>query len=150
MSARRTTRSLLAAGLAVVVLTGCGFRGAASIPLPGGEGQGDDAYKLTIEFSDVIDLVVQSAVKVDDVTVGSVESIEVDGFNAKVVVSVNPGVELPANTTASVRQTSLLGGLPIPPLGGGAAAPAKPGTAPAAPAPVVRDMTLGGILDGGR
>jgi phospholipid/cholesterol/gamma-HCH transport system substrate-binding protein len=108
MSTSRAAR-LLAAGLAAVALTGCGFRGAASLPLPGGEGMGDDAYELTIEFQDVLDLVPQSAVKVDDVTVGSVDTIEVDGYTARVVVRVNPDVELPTNTTASLRQTSLLG-----------------------------------------
>lgn len=109
MSARRSATRLAAAALAVTVLTGCGFRGAASIPLPGGEGQGDDAYELTVEFEDVLDLVPQSAVKVADVTVGSVTDIAVDGYTARVVLSVNPEVELPANTTASLRQTSLLG-----------------------------------------
>jgi phospholipid/cholesterol/gamma-HCH transport system substrate-binding protein len=109
MSPRRRTAALIAAGLVVSALSGCGFRGAASIPLPGGEGQGSDAYQVTIEFQDVIDLVPQSAVKVADVTVGSVDSLEVDGFTARVVVSVNPDVELPANATAAVRQTSLLG-----------------------------------------
>ncbi|MCW2680330.1 MAG: hypothetical protein JWM62_1731 [Frankiales bacterium] len=113
MSARRTSRSyataLLATGLAVTVLSGCGFRGAASIPLPGGQGNGDDAYQLTIEFEDVLDLVPQSAVKVADVTVGSVQSLDVHGYTARVVVRVNGDVELPANSTASVRQTSLLG-----------------------------------------
>jgi phospholipid/cholesterol/gamma-HCH transport system substrate-binding protein len=109
MSPRRPTTALLAAALAASVLSGCGFRGAASIPLPGGEGQGPDAYQVSIEFEDVLDLVVQSAVKVDDVTVGSVESIEVDDYTARVVVNVNPEVELPANSTASIRQTSLLG-----------------------------------------
>ncbi len=107
--ARTRGTALLAAGLAVTVLSGCGFRGAASIPLPGGQGQGDDAYKLTIEFQDVLDLVPQSAVKVADVTVGSVESLDVDGYTARVVVRVNGDVELPANSTASLRQTSLLG-----------------------------------------
>ena len=109
MTARRTGTALVATGLAVSVLTGCGFRGASSIPLPGGQGQGDDAYKLTIEFQDVLDLVPQSAVKVADVTVGSVEDIDVDGYTARVVVSINPDIELPANSTASLRQTSLLG-----------------------------------------
>ena len=109
MTARRAASRLLAAGLAVTVLSGCGFRGASSIPLPGGEGLGDDAYTLTVEFEDVIDLVPQSAVKVDDVTVGSVTDIEVNGYTARVELSVNPEVELPANTTASLRQTSLLG-----------------------------------------
>jgi virulence factor Mce-like protein len=57
----------------------------------------------------VLDLVPQSAVKVDDVTVGSVQSIDLDGYTARVVASINGDVELPANTSASLRQTSLLG-----------------------------------------
>ena len=105
---RLATRAV-AVGLAVSSLVGCGFRGASSLPLPGGEGNGADAYDLTIEFSDVLDLVVQSAVKVNDVTVGSVQKIEADGYTARVVVSVNPDIRLPANSRASLRQTSLLG-----------------------------------------
>ena len=109
MRRRSTPTALTAAALSVALLSGCGFRGAASIPLPGGEGMGDDAYELTLEFEDVLDLVVQSAVKVNDVTVGSVDSIEADGYTARVVVRVNPDVKLPGNSTASIRQTSLLG-----------------------------------------
>ena len=106
---RRRTTTALAGVLSGALLTGCGFEGAASIPLPGGEGTGDDAYKITVEFEDVLDLVPQSAVKVDDVTVGSVESIDLDGYTARVVTTINPGVELPSNVSASLRQTSLLG-----------------------------------------
>lgn len=91
------------------VLGGCGFQGASSIPLPGGEGNGPGAYEVTLEFSDVLDLVPQSAVKVADVTVGSVQSLAVEGFTARVVVSLNRDVVLPANSRASLRQTSLLG-----------------------------------------
>lgn len=108
MSRRRTTR-IGAVALSATMLAGCGFEGAASIPLPGGEGTGDDAYKLVVEFADVLDLVPQSAVKVDEVTVGSVEEIDLDGFTARVRISLNPEVELPANVNASLRQTSLLG-----------------------------------------
>ena len=108
-SRRPATTRALAAGLAVVSLAGCGFRGASSLPLPGGQGNGSDAYEVTIEFSDVLDLVVQSAVKVNDVTVGSVQDIEATGYTARVVVSLNGDIELPANSRASLRQTSLLG-----------------------------------------
>ena len=100
---------VLAGVLAVVSLAGCGFRGASSLPLPGGQGNGSDAYELTVEFTDVLDLVVQSAVKVDDVTVGSVQEIEATGYTARVVVSLNGNIVLPANSRASLRQTSLLG-----------------------------------------
>ncbi|MCW2608147.1 MAG: mammalian cell entry protein [Frankiales bacterium] len=109
MNASRTARATAVLGLTAVVLTGCKFQGAASFPLPGGEGTGDDAYALVVEFPDVLDLVRQSAVKVDDVTVGSVSDITLDGYTAKVTVRVKPDVKLPANARASLRQTSLLG-----------------------------------------
>jgi len=106
---RTRPTTVLAGLLSGALLTGCGFEGAADIPLPGGEGTGDNAYQVTLEFADVLDLVPQSAVKVDDVTVGSVESIDLDGYTARVVATINPGVELPSNVSASLRQTSLLG-----------------------------------------
>jgi phospholipid/cholesterol/gamma-HCH transport system substrate-binding protein len=109
MNRRRTATALAAA--AGVLLSGCQFKGAAAIPLPGGEGGGKGAYSLTIEFPDVLDLVPQSAVKVNDVTVGSVSSIDVGptGYTARVRVRVRGDVKLPENAHASLRQTSLLG-----------------------------------------
>lgn len=108
-STRRLTR--IGAGVTVLALalTGCEFRGAASLPLPGGQGNGEGAYEVNIEFGDVLDLVPQSAVKVNEVTVGSVTSIDAEDFIAKVVVSLNKDVVLPENSSALVRQTSLLG-----------------------------------------
>lgn len=87
---------------AALVLSAC-----SSMPLPGGEGMG--GYAVKIEFADVLDLVENSAVKVNDVTVGTVEDIAVDGWTAEVTVRVNDDVQLPANSTAALRQTSLLG-----------------------------------------
>jgi phospholipid/cholesterol/gamma-HCH transport system substrate-binding protein len=102
---RRTGLALAA----VLALSGCKFQGAASLPLPGGVG--GDGYQVKIEFSDVLDLVPQSAVKVDDVTVGTVKKIELakSGFTAVVTVAIDNGVKLPENATAAIRQTSLLG-----------------------------------------
>jgi phospholipid/cholesterol/gamma-HCH transport system substrate-binding protein len=108
----RTARVLRTTGVGVVavgLLAGCGFQGARSLPLPGGQGNGRGAMKVTVEFEDVLDLVPASAVKVDDVTVGSVKSIDLDGYTARVVASINKGVQIPANATVSLRQTSLLG-----------------------------------------
>ncbi len=99
--------ALVAAG--ALALSGCEFQGAASLPLPGGVG--GDGYQVKIEFTDVLDLVPQSAVKVNDVTVGSVKDIEVGegGYTAIVTVGLRDDVKLPENATASLRQTSLLG-----------------------------------------
>jgi phospholipid/cholesterol/gamma-HCH transport system substrate-binding protein len=64
---------------------------------------------VKIEFRDVLDLVPQSAVKVDDVTVGRVDKIDVSGYHAVVTVLVRRSVKLPDNAVATIRQTSLLG-----------------------------------------
>ncbi len=104
---RRTAMWVGLAMVCTLVLSGCEFNGAASFPLPGGIGGG--GYKVNIEFTDVLDLVPQSAVKVNDVTVGSVTDIKLTGFTARVTVSLLKNVVLPENTTAALRQTSLLG-----------------------------------------
>ena len=71
---------------------------------------GADPYRLTIEFSDVVDLVPQSLVKVDDVSVGTVTDISVGpAWTAMVSVLVNRDVALPADAQARIRTTSLLG-----------------------------------------
>ncbi|MDO3705025.1 MCE family protein [Micromonospora sp. C28SCA-DRY-2] len=102
-------RRLLAAALVVALLpAGCGLPELTDLPLPGGAPSGP-GYRVTAEFTDVLDLVPQAAVKVDDVTVGSVEKISLAGWTARVRLRIDREVELPANATAAVRQSSLLG-----------------------------------------
>src|SRR6266545_459284 len=106
---RRLTRL---AGLAVagaVTVSGCGFPGLYGVPLPGGPDVGNHPYRVRAEFVNVLDLVPQSAVRVNDVPVGRVERIELDGWIARVTLLVNGDVRLPANAHAELRQTSLLG-----------------------------------------
>ncbi|MFI6602660.1 MCE family protein [Nonomuraea sp. NPDC050536] len=102
-------RRLLALGL-LLALSGCGFEGASSLPLPGGADLGDRPYPVTIEFADALDLVPQSLCKVNDVTVGKVTAVELAGsWRAEVVCTVRGDVALPSLTTAAISQTSLLG-----------------------------------------
>lgn len=102
---RRTAPVVLALAL---LAGGCDLPSFADVPLPGGAPSGP-GYRVTAEFADVLDLVERAAVKVDDVTVGSVEDISLDGWTAKVRLRIDRDVKLPANATAAVRQTSLLG-----------------------------------------
>ena len=104
----RVVRALALVCLGAVTLTGCDFS-VYSLPLPGGADLGDHPYKVTVEFRDVLDLVPQSAVKVDDVTVGRVDDIKLDGYTADVTVLLRNGVKLPDDAVADIRQTSLLG-----------------------------------------
>ena len=60
---RRRLRRLAALGTLVLMLAGCGFRGAYSFSLPGGADVGDHPYTVQVEFLDVLDLVQQSGVR---------------------------------------------------------------------------------------
>lgn len=106
----RALAGLVAAVTALAVLvSGCTFQGVYDLPLPGGADTGDDPYSVEIEFTDVLDLVPRSAVKVGDVAVGEVTRVELDGWHARVHVEVQRKVRLPDNTVAAIQQTSLLG-----------------------------------------
>ncbi|MGZ8176917.1 MCE family protein [Williamsia sp. SKLECPSW1] len=100
-----------AAGLvAALVMTGCSG-GIYSVPLPGGADTGDNPRTYKIQFADVLDLVPQSAVKLDGVTVGKVTKIEIapDQWSAQVVVQVKNKIDLSDKAQANVAQTNLLG-----------------------------------------
>jgi phospholipid/cholesterol/gamma-HCH transport system substrate-binding protein len=120
----------LAAGiLACLLAAGCssgGFNGIYSIPLPGGASLGSHPYRVTAQFTDVDDLVPQSAVMVNDVAVGRVTKIFLPprGWTASVTMLVNGNVRLPANAIAEISQSSLLGEQYV-------ALSAAPGIAPA-------------------
>jgi phospholipid/cholesterol/gamma-HCH transport system substrate-binding protein len=97
--------------VAVSCLAGCGWRGLNSIPLPGTQGQGPGAYTIQAQLPDVDNLQQNSRVRVGDVTVGTVTHITRQGWHALVTMRLNGDVNLPANATAKLGQTSLLGSL---------------------------------------
>jgi len=117
---RSLVRGAAVAVASSLLLSACDFS-VYEVPLPGGADVGDDSYTVTVQFRDVLDLVPQSAVKVDDVTVGRVESIELSDWTAEVVVRLRGDVRLPDNALANIRQTSLLGEkfVSLSPPGGG-------------------------------
>ncbi|WP_460648638.1 MCE family protein [Kribbella endophytica] len=106
----RRHRTAFVAGVVAMatLLSGCDFS-VYSLPLPGGAKIKGPSYTVTVEFTDVLDLVPKSTVKVDDVTVGTVEKVWLDGFVAKVRIKLPKSLELPDNARATIRQTSLLG-----------------------------------------
>lgn len=114
-------RVLAVFGVAIVVaVSGCGWRGLNSIPLPGTQGNGSGAYTVQAQLPEVTNLEPNSRVRVGDVTVGNVTKIERQGWHALVTMRLNGDVQLPENATATVGQTSLLGSLHIelaPPVG---------------------------------
>ncbi|MEU5475977.1 MCE family protein [Streptomyces mirabilis] len=109
MSALRKVGAVAWAAVGSLLLSGCEFNGWYDVQLPGGAASDGHAYHVTVEFRDVLDLVPQSAVKVNNVTVGAVEKVELDGWHARVRLRVADSVKLPANAVAELRQTSMLG-----------------------------------------
>jgi phospholipid/cholesterol/gamma-HCH transport system substrate-binding protein len=107
MSRRRVSR--WAAVACLLLVSGCGWTGLQGVQLPGGAASDGHSYRVTVEFRDVLDLVPQSAVKVNDVTVGAVEKVQLNGWTARVRLRISDSVKLPANATAELGQTSLLG-----------------------------------------
>ncbi len=96
--------------LVAVVLSSCKFDGAYDLPLPGGKAvDPDDAITVTAEFTDALNVVPRTAVMVDDVPVGQVAETEREGWHAKITLEIRKDLDLPANTFAEVRQSSLLG-----------------------------------------
>ncbi|MGB3662806.1 virulence factor Mce family protein [Mycolicibacter algericus] len=99
--------------IAVVALSGCGWRGLNSLPMPGTEGRAPGAFTIRAQLPEVNRLEPNSRVRVGDVTVGSVTKIERQGWHALLTMRLNPDVDLPANATVALGQTSLLGSLHI-------------------------------------
>jgi phospholipid/cholesterol/gamma-HCH transport system substrate-binding protein len=115
-------RAALAAGCVAIAVTlsGCGFGGLNSLPLPGAVGRGPDATRYHVELANVSTLEPNSPVLVGDVVVGSINRMTVRDWHADVEISVKPEVTIPANAVATVGQTSLLGSMHLalnPPLG---------------------------------
>lgn len=111
---RRAGGRMLAAGLAGLLLAGCQFGGLNSLDLPGTKGHGIGSFDIWLQVPDVTTLPQNSPVMIDDVTVGSVSGVRAiqrsDGtFYALLKLSLDGHVTLPANATATVAQTSLLG-----------------------------------------
>ena len=113
MSARPLVRRglrLTALGSGAVLLAGCQFGGLNSLDMPGTAGHGRGSYTVSVELPDVATLPQNSPVMVADVTVGSVSGLQAvqrpDGtFYAAVKLSLDAGVNLPANATVKADLT---------------------------------------------
>jgi phospholipid/cholesterol/gamma-HCH transport system substrate-binding protein len=106
-----------AVGMAIVVAllasSGCGWRGLNSLPLPGTAGGGPGAFTIQAELPNVTNLQPNSRVRVGDITVGNVTKVDMQGWHALLTMSIDGDVDLPANATVKLGQTSLFGSLHI-------------------------------------
>ncbi|MDM3927514.1 virulence factor Mce family protein [Mycobacterium intracellulare subsp. chimaera] len=105
----RLAGMILAGILVVAGIAGCGWSGLNSLPLPGTQGNGPGSFVVRAQMPDVNTLQSNARVRVGDVTVGRVTKIELQGWHALVTMRLNGDVALPANATAKLGQTSVLG-----------------------------------------
>ncbi len=106
---RPWVRWIASTAAGAVLLTGCDFDGAYDLPLPGSPVDKGDAFEITVDFADVLNVVPRSPVMVDDVVVGEVTEVERVGWHARLKMLVKNNVVLPDNAIAEIRQVSLLG-----------------------------------------
>jgi phospholipid/cholesterol/gamma-HCH transport system substrate-binding protein len=111
ISARRRAAAVVIAAVTVMFgMSGCSeWRGLNTLPLPGTQGRGPGSFVIQAQMPDVNNLQQNSRVRVADVTVGNVTKIQRQGWHALVTMRLNSDVQLPANATAKLGQTSLLG-----------------------------------------
>ncbi|MGD1257080.1 MCE family protein [Mycobacterium seoulense] len=113
---RRCRRRLIVALLAALIfasVSGCWWRGLNSLPLPGTGGSGAGSFTVQAQMPEVANLKQNSRVRVGDAVVGTVTKIERQGWHALVTMQLGGDVNLPANATAKLGQTSLLGSMHI-------------------------------------
>jgi phospholipid/cholesterol/gamma-HCH transport system substrate-binding protein len=97
----------------IAALPGCGWRGLNSFTLPGTSGGGPGSYMVQAQMPDVVTIQQNTRVRVDDVNVGNVTKIDLQDWHALVTMRIDGNVHLPANSTAKLGQTSLLGSMHI-------------------------------------
>ncbi len=105
----RNARRVGVLSAAALVLSSCGWRGIANVPLPGGPGTVDGHSTIYIQMPETLGLNANSRVRVADVFIGRVRSIELKNWVPTLTVDLNPGIHLPRNVQAKIGQTSLLG-----------------------------------------
>ena len=92
-----------------MVLTSCGWRGIANLPVPVGPGTGKGAMTVYVQVPDTLALNTNSRVRVADVFVGTVREIQLKDWVPTLTLTLEPGIVLPANATAKIGQSSILG-----------------------------------------
>lgn len=105
---RKTGTVMTLAVSVMAVAGGCRFDGINSIALPGNTASAD-AHEVTVYLSDIQNLVGNSPVKADNVVVGNISRITADNWGAKLTLEIDPDAQIPANASAKLAQTSVLG-----------------------------------------
>ncbi|ORW43140.1 mammalian cell entry protein [Mycobacterium paraense] len=107
---RRPTRVLLAT-LAICLTAACSLD-PTRLPVPGAYSP-DQAYRIKIQFSSVLNLPARAKVDSGGVQVGVLDHVQLDGTTAVAYVDIAGDTRLPGNTRAELRQATPLGDIYI-------------------------------------
>src|SRR2546423_11642856 len=77
--------------------------------MPGTEGGGVGSYTIQAQLPDASYIQQNSRVRVGDVNVGTVTRIERQDWHGLITMTLNGDVDLPANATVTLGQTSVFG-----------------------------------------
>jgi phospholipid/cholesterol/gamma-HCH transport system substrate-binding protein len=124
-SSRRIGLRAFALMVVAMVMTSCGWRGIANVPVPVGPGTGKGAMTVYVQVPDTLALNTNSRVRVADVFVGTVRDIKLVNWVPTLTLTLEPGIVLPSNATAKIGQSSILGTQHVE-----LAAPADPSSQP--------------------
>ena len=102
-------KRLAALSAALLLLSSCGWKGVANVPLPGGPGTESGSKTIYVQMPETLALNANSRVRVSDVFVGRVRAIELKDWVPTLTLDVEKGIKLPKNVLAKIGQTSLLG-----------------------------------------
>lgn len=105
-SRTKKTAALSVVIAATLAAAGCGVS-LQSLPKPGVDRA--DTYPVHATFDDVLNLPVDGQVRDGSRIVGVVGSLDVDGYDADVVLRIKNTYKIPAGTTAEVRFDNPLG-----------------------------------------
>lgn len=104
----RVAGAITAAVLVALTASGCELQPNDNA-LRGQVAVGNDGYDVTVVFDQIENLVANSQVMLDNVTIGTVTKIDVVDWQATVELRLLDSVTVPADATFSIGQKTLLG-----------------------------------------
>ncbi len=92
------------------ILAGLGAIAYLSIQVGGLSYKGEGGFEVTASFDDIGSLKARAPVSISGVKVGRVAEIRLgDDMRARVVMDLEPGLELPVDSSAAIRTSGVLG-----------------------------------------
>ena len=94
---------------AIVLVAGMGF---VALAYEAANIRGNDGYELVAEFGSTGGLSVGDDVRISGIKVGQItrQSLDPITYSARIAMAIAPEIEIPADTSARITTTSLLGG----------------------------------------